>query len=39
MSELSDEKIMYNTADADLSLSSDDEVKWTHEEELKARRK
>jgi hypothetical protein len=39
MSESSDEKIVYNTADANLSLSSDNELEWTHEEELKARRK
>jgi hypothetical protein len=39
MSELSDEKITYNTAGADLSIRSDDELEWTYEEELKARRK
>ncbi|KAH6680874.1 major facilitator superfamily domain-containing protein [Halenospora varia] len=39
MSDLSNEKIVYNTAGADQSLGSDDELEWTQEEELKARRK
>lgn len=39
MSDLSNEKTVYNTAGAGQSLSSDDELEWTQEEELKARRK
>jgi hypothetical protein len=30
---------VYNTTGADQSISSDDELAWTQEEELKARRK
>ncbi|CZR53456.1 related to permease of the major facilitator superfamily [Phialocephala subalpina] len=39
MSNFSNEKTVYNAAGADQSLSSDDELAWTQEEELKARRK
>ncbi|PMD45542.1 MFS general substrate transporter [Hyaloscypha variabilis F] len=39
MSNSSDEKTVYNTTGADQSISSDDELAWTQEEELKARRK
>jgi hypothetical protein len=39
MSDFSNEKTVYNAAGADQSLSSDDELAWTQEEELKARRK
>jgi hypothetical protein len=35
----SNEKAVYNAAGADQSISSDDELTWTQEEELKARRK
>ncbi|KAE9366609.1 MFS general substrate transporter [Stipitochalara longipes BDJ] len=39
MSNFSNEKTVYNAAGADQSLSSDDDLAWTQEEELKARRK
>jgi hypothetical protein len=36
MSTLSHEKPVHNATGADQSLSSDDELEWTQEEELKA---